>query len=166
MGADNYTTRRFEGIRGILNDLRLMLGDMLALGKPNPDQQMMIEVFFGVMGFLAKADRLVTSHEAELANRVMDELDLSMAARRVASAAFERGMRRDINLEGELLRFTDSHPAGSETTTHLYDALVRLASSDERLDQREYDVMAQITKALGLPAETLYARLPRPEKRR
>ena len=165
MSGNDEVSRRFEGIRGILNDLRLMLGDMLAMGRPTPDQQMVIEVFFSVMGYLAKADRLVTSHESDLANRFMDELDLSMAARRVASEAFERGMHRNINLEGELLRFTDAHPPGSDETNRLYDMLVRLAASDERLDQREYDAMALITRSLGMPADTLYARLPRPTGR-
>ena len=165
MSGNDEVSSRFEGIRGILNDLRLMLGDMLALGRPTPDQQMVIEVFFSVMGYLAKADRLVTSHESDLANRFMDELDLSIAARRIASEAFERGMHRNINLQGELLRFTDAHPAGSEDSKRLYDVLVRLAASDSKLDQREYDVMAQITQALGLPPETLYARLPPPAPR-
>ena len=68
-------------------------------------------------------------------------------------------------LQGELLRFTDAHPAGSEDSKRLYDVLVRLAASDSKLDQREYDVMAQITKSLGLPPETLYARLPPPAPR-
>ena len=31
MSGNDEVSRRFEGIRGILNDLRLMLGDMLAL---------------------------------------------------------------------------------------------------------------------------------------
>ena len=88
-----------------------------------------------------------------------------MAARRIASEAFERGMHRNINLQGELLRFTDAHPPGSEDSKRLYDILVRLAASDSKLDQREYDVMAQVTKALGLPPETLYARLPAPAPR-
>ena len=50
MSGNDEASNRFEGIRGILNDLRLMLGDMLALGRPTPDQQMVIEVFFGTMG--------------------------------------------------------------------------------------------------------------------
>ena len=51
MSGNDEASNRFEGIRGILNDLRLMLGDMLALGRPTPDQQMVIEVFFGTMGY-------------------------------------------------------------------------------------------------------------------
>ena len=165
MSGNDEVSNRFEGIRSILNDLRLMLGDMLALGRPSPDQQMVIEVFFGMMGYLAKADRLVSSHESNLANLVMDEINLSLAARRIAMEAFDRGMRKDIHIHAELLRFTDAHPPGSEDSKRLYDVLVRLAASDSKLDQREYDVMAQITKALGLPPETLYARLPAPAPR-
>ncbi|WP_374248020.1 TerB family tellurite resistance protein [Thermomonas sp.] len=155
MGNDSTASGKFEGIRGILNDIRLLLGDLLGLGKPDAEERMVIEVFFGLMGYLAKADRLVSSHESNLANTVMDENDLSMAGRELAMAAFERGMTRNINVKAELLRFTDTHPAGSETANRLYDVLLRLAAADGRLDPREYATMQDVTQALGLPAVTL-----------
>ncbi len=150
---------KFEGIRGVINDIRLLLGDLLGLGKPDEDTQMVIEVIFGLMGYMAKADRLVSSHESNLANQIMDETDLSMTARRIAMEAFERGMLRNINVHAELLRFVDAHPAGSEPAERLYGALLRLATSDGRLDPREYETMVQVTRDLGLPAVTLDNRL-------
>ena len=150
---------KFEGIRGVINDIRLLLGDLLGLGKPDEDTQMVIEVIFGLMGYMAKADRLVSSHESNLANQIMDETDLSMTARRIAMEAFERGMLRNINVHAELLRFVDAHPAGSEPAELLYNALLRLATSDGRLDPREYETMVQVTRDLGLPAVTLDNRL-------
>lgn len=159
MGGNDNASGKFEGFRGVLNDIRLLLADLLGLGKPDAEQQMVIEVFFGLMGYVAKADRLVSSHESDLANAVMDDIDLSMAGRRMAMEAFERGMMRNINVRAELLRFTDAHPSGSEHNTRLYDILVRLAASDGRLDQREYDTMLEITKDLGLPASALEERL-------
>ena len=68
-------------------------------------------------------------------------------------------MLRNINVHGELLRFVDAHPAGSEPAERLYDALLRLATSDGRLDPREYETMVQVTRDLGLPAVTLDNRL-------
>ena len=59
------------------------------------------------------------------------------------------------NVKAELLRFTDTHPAGSETANRLYDVLLRLAAADGRLDPREYATMQDVTQALGLPAVTL-----------
>ena len=149
MGEHENGSGRFEGFRGVFNDIRLLLTDLLGLGKPDAEQQMIIEVFFGLMGYVAKADRLVSSHES----------DLSMAGRRMAMESFDRGMMRNINVRAELLRFTDMHPAGSEHNGRLYDILVRLAASDGRLDRREQDTMLDVTEGLGLPASTLDDRL-------
>ena len=159
MGGNDNGSGKFEGFRGVINDIRLLLTDLIGLGKPDAEQQVIIEVFFGLMGYVAKADRLVSSHESDLANRVMDDIDLSMAGRRLAMESFERGMMRNINVRAELLRFTDAHPSGSEHNERLYDILVRLAASDGRLDQREYDTMLDVTRSLGLPASTLDDRL-------
>ena len=32
---------KFEGIRGVINDIRLLLGDLLGLGKPDEGYQVM-----------------------------------------------------------------------------------------------------------------------------
>ena len=159
MGEIDNASGRFEGFRGVFNDIRLLLTDLLGLGRPDAEQQMLIEVFYGLMGYVAKADRLVSSHESNLANLAMDESDLSLAGRHMAMEAFERGMMRNINVNAELLRFTDMHPPGSEHNGRLYDILVRLAASDGRLDRREHDTMLDVTRGLGLPASTLDDRL-------
>lgn len=159
MSDNGDASGKFEGFRGVLNDIRLLLADLLGMGKPDAEQQMIIEVFFGMMGYVAKADRLVSSHETDLADAVMDQTDLSMTGRRMAMEAFERGMQRNINVRGELLRFSDAHPAGSEHSERLYNVLVQLAAADGRLNPREHDTLTQVTQELGLPAEALDARL-------
>ncbi|HET7656467.1 MAG TPA: TerB family tellurite resistance protein [Luteimonas sp.] len=150
---------KFEGVRGALRDIRLLLTDVVGGGRPDADQQLLIEVFFGMMGYVAKADRLVTSHESDVANLIMDEADLSLAARAIAMEAFERGMRRQIDAAALLQRFTAAHPSGSEENDRLHNILLRLAAADGKLDRREYDAMAEITRLLGQPAEVLDARL-------
>ncbi len=159
MSDNNEASSQFTGMRGVFNDLRLLLSDLLGLGKPDAEQQMLIEVFFGAMGYLAKADRLVSSHETNLANLVMDELNLSMEARRIAQEAFDRGMRKDVNLDAELLRFTDVFPVGSTQTERLHDVLIRLVAADARLAPGEMDMMSRITETLGLPTQTLERKL-------
>lgn len=160
MGGNEISgSDRFEGFGGALNDIRLLLTDLLGLGKPDPDKQMVIEVFFGLMGYLAKADRLVSSHESNLANGVMDEINLSLAERRIAMESFDRGMRKDIHINAELLRFTDVHKAGSSEAERLHNVLVRLVASDGRLNSGEYDLMKQVGDTLGIPVETLDAKL-------
>ena len=46
-------------------------------------------------------------------HQVMADPDLSLAARAIALEAFERGMRRDIDIQAEMQRFTAACPAGS-----------------------------------------------------
>lgn len=157
--SGNDASGRFDGFSGALLDIRLLLTDLLGLGKPDPEKQMVIEVFFGMMGYLAKADRLVSSHESNLANLVMDEINLSLAARRIAMEAFDRGMRKDIHIHAELLRFTDAHAAGSPEAVRLHNVLVRLVAADGRLNPGEYELMKQIGDDLGIPVETLDAKL-------
>lgn len=157
--SGNDASTRFDGFGGALLDIRLLLTDLLGLGKPDPEKQMVIEVFFGMMGYLAKADRLVSSHESNLANKLMDEIDLSLAARRIAMEAFDRGMRKDIHIDAELLRFTDVHKTGSAEAERLHNVLVRLVASDGRLNPGEYDLLKQVSDDLGIPVESLDAKL-------
>lgn len=157
--SGNEASTRFEGIGGALHDIRLSLMDLFGLGKPDPENQMVIEVFFGLLGRLAKADRLVSSHESNLANLLMDEVNLSLAARRIAMQAFERGTRKDINIHAELLRFTDLHSAGTSEAKRLHNVLVRLVASDGRLNPSEYDLMKEVGQDLGISVETLDEKL-------
>jgi tellurite resistance protein len=159
VGWDNSASGKFDGFRGAMRDMRLLFTDVVGGGKPDAGQRMLIEVFFGMMGVVAKADRLVTSHESNVANLVMDETDLSLAAREIAMEAFERGMRRTIDVAAELQRFTAAHPAGSAENDRLHNVLLRLAAADGKMDRREYDAMAEITRGLGQPPEVLDARL-------
>ena len=157
--SGNDASTRFDGFGGALLDIRLLLTDLLGLGKPDPEKQMVIEVFFGLMGYLAKADRLVSSHESNLANTLMDEINLSLAARRIAMESFDRGMRKDIHINAELLRFTDVHKAGSSEARRLHNVLVRLVASDGRLNPDEHDLMKQVGDDLGIPIESLDTKL-------
>ena len=158
MGSNDASTR-FDGFGGALLDIRLLLADLLGMGKPDPEKQMVIEVFFGLMGYLAKADRLVSSHESNLANSLMDEIDLSLAARRIAMESFDRGMRKDIHIDAELLRFTDVHGPGSPEAQRLHNVLVRLVASDGRLNAGEYELMKQVGRDLGIPLDILDTKL-------
>ena len=159
MGTEDKAAGKFDGFRGALRDVGLLFTDMVGGGKPDAAQQLVIEVFFGMMGYVAKSDRLVTSHESRAANLVMDETDLSLAAREIAMEAFERGMRREIDAPALLQRFTAAHPAGSAENDRLHNVLLRLAAADGKLDRREYDAMAEITRDLGQPPAVLDARL-------
>ena len=102
------------GVGAVLRDMRLALGDLFAGGRLDPRDAVMVQVLFGLLGQLARADGIVTSHEAEFVNALMDELELPLKARSEAMAYFEKGQRRQIELATELQRFAEAYPRGTE----------------------------------------------------
>ena len=148
-----------DGFSSILRDLRGALGGLFTGGRIDEQQRMPIEVVFGLIGWLAKADGVITSHEAEFANRLMDELDLPTQGRAIANAAFDRGRLRQVDAAQEVARFRLVHPKGSDELIRLYDTLLRLAASDGRIFARERTALETLTDAFGLPRKALDVRL-------
>ena len=112
-----------------------------------------------LLGYLAGADSIVTSHEAEFANGLMDQLDLPARGRDLAQGAFLRGRQRKIEVDAELKRFLAEFPAGSTEAGRLYDALVQLAAADGRVRPTERIFLEQVTRGLGFHVEELNRRL-------
>lgn len=149
------------GMGSVLRDMRMALGDLFAGGRIEPRDAVMVQVLFGLLGHLARADGIVTSHEAEFVNALMDELALPLKARGEAMASFERGHRRQVELATELQRFVEAHPRGTEQASKLYDALLRLAVADGRVRPREREILQEVTIRLGFDPAVLEDRLKR-----
>jgi len=147
------------GFSGVLRDIRSAVVEMFGGNKLPEDQQVAVEVLFGLIGVVAKSDRLVTDHEANLANQLMDELELPNHGRSIASAAFERGFRRQIDPEAEAARLRENLPPGSTELANLLDTLVRVALIDGRLFPGERDMLEKIAVALGFDAAAVQRRL-------
>jgi DnaJ like chaperone protein len=146
------------GLRGVMREVRLALGDMLG-GRPDPSHELMLQVLFGLLGALARADGLVSTEEADYTNALMDELDLGTRARQLATEAFDLGCRRQIDLEKEIQRFLISFPHGSSEVDRLYDSLLRLAAADKRIRPGERQFLDRVTQQLGYRVEVLEQRL-------
>ena len=148
-----------EGIGGVLRELRGTIGGLFSGGIFDEGQRVPVEVSFGLIGWLAKADGIVTSHEAEFANALMEELDLPAKGKAVAHAAFLRGQQRQIDVGHEVARFLAVHPKGSPEIGRLYDTLLRLVAADGRVFTRERTALETLTDAFGLPRGVIDARL-------
>lgn len=146
------------GLRGVMREVRLALGDMLG-GKPDPSHELMLQVLFGLLGSLARADGVVSSEEADYTNALMDELELGARARQLASEAFQLGCRRQLELEKEIQRFLITFPHGSIEVDRLYDSLLRLAAADQRIRTGERQFLDRVTRQLGYQPEVLEQRL-------
>lgn len=148
-----------DGFSGVLRDLRAAMGGLFTGGAFDDKERMPIEVAFGLIGWLAKADGIITSHEAEFANRLMDELDLPTRGRAIANAAFDRGRTRQIDAAQEVGRFLQTYPKGSVELNRLYDTLLRLAAADGRIFARERTALETLTDAFGFSRKLLDVRL-------
>lgn len=142
----------------MLRELGQNLGSLFG-GKPDELRVLHIEVLFGLLGYLAKLDSLITSHEAEFINQMMDTLKLTVQERHIAMEAQQRGRNRTLDPAGELARFRAVHPNGSAELEQLYDAMLRLAAADERLRPKERQFLEMITAELGYAPQELDERL-------
>jgi len=50
--------------KGVLRDVRIALGEMFGAGKLNAQQELSVEVLFGLLGVLSRADGVVSDIEA------------------------------------------------------------------------------------------------------
>ena len=155
------TTPQPTGIGGMLREMRLTLTEMFTGGKLEPEKELTLEVLFGLLGYLSNIDSIVTDHEVELINALMDELSLPIQARHRALDAIERGRKRQIVVADELKRYTSVYPAGSPEIRFLYDSLLKLAAADKRIRPREREFLQEVTTRLGFPTKELEPRLLR-----
>lgn len=147
------------GFGAMLREIGDSLGNLFGGGKVEPERALGLEVLFGLLGYLAKLDSLITSHEADFINHTMDQMNLSMREREIASNALQRGRNREIDIAGEFRRFRQVYPHGTAENEQLYDALLRLAAADERLRPKERQFLETVTAELGYDAAELDARL-------
>jgi len=157
--AGNDKAASGSAAKGVLRDVRIALGEMFGAGKLDAKGELMVEVLFGLLGVLSRADGVVSDIEAHFTNELMDELDLSTSARRLASEAFGRGSHKKLNVDKEILRFLQTFPRGSSDVDRLYESLLRLAAVDANIRRGERMFLEQVTLGLGYEPGELDARL-------
>jgi DnaJ like chaperone protein len=123
------------------------------------ERRMEVEVLFGLIGFLAKSDGLITSYEAEYADKLLDELKLNTDDYKFARGAFDQGRSAGYDVEGNVARFLARYPAGSEEMEKLFESLLRLSLSDDRIYPRERQALERLAAAFGVSEKSLDQRL-------
>ena len=110
---------------------------------------------FAVMGHLAKADGLVTRDEIRLASRVMDEMQLSDAHRRLARRLFREGRAADFPVGEVLDQLRRECRYSGHLITMFVEILLHAAFADGELHAQERALLASICARLRLPAGEL-----------
>ena len=145
--------------KSVLRDVRTALGEMFGAGKLDAKQEISVEVLFGLLGVLSRADGVVSDIEAHFTNELMDELDLSTSARRLATEAFSRGSHKKLKVDAEITRFLQAFPRGSSEVERIYESLLRLAAVDGTIRRGERMFLEQVTAGFGYDASQLDIRL-------
>ena len=110
---------------------------------------------FAVMGHLAKADGQVTRDEVRLASRVMDEMQLGDAHRRLAQRLFREGRSPDFPVGDVLDQLRRECRYSSHLITMFVEILLHAAYADGQLHAREHALLESICDRLRLPAGEL-----------
>ncbi|MBS0569712.1 MAG: TerB family tellurite resistance protein [Proteobacteria bacterium] len=142
----------------LFRDVRNAFGELFS-GKLDARQELLIQVSFGLLGAMARADGVVSTEEAAFTNTLMDELKLNARARQVATEAFATGCRRDYDANADARRLLAQFKPGSSEVERLYSGILRLAAADARIRPGEARFLKQITTALGFPDAELQRRM-------
>lgn len=145
--------------RAARTNIVAIFGELFHGGKLPPSQELLVEVLFGMLGYVGGSDSIITSHEAEFANHLMQDFDLPIRGCELALTAFQAGRKRQLDIDTELKRFVAEFPQGSVEASKLYEAVLQLAKADQRIRPSERVVLEQITKRLGFSIAVLDKRL-------
>lgn len=143
----------------LFRDVKNAFGELFS-SKLDPRQELLIQVSFGLLGAMARADGVVSAEEAAFTNTLMQELKLNARARQIATESFTTGCRRDYDYSADAKRLLTQFKPGSSEVERLYSGLLRLAGADARIRPGEQRFLVQITKALGFPEDELHKRIP------
>jgi DnaJ like chaperone protein len=144
---------------GMWQHLKNTVGGMFGVSGLTAESKLEVEVLFGLIGFLAKSDGLITSYESEFAAKLQDDMHLNTAAVEIARAAFDRGKSPGYDVESEAHRYLGLHKQGSESFERMFDALLGLSLSDDRVYPRERQALERVATAFGVSIKALDQRM-------
>ena len=113
---------------------------------------------FTIMGHLAKADGSVSRREIDLAEAVMDKMDLDADMRQTAIRLFNQGKSRDFPLEEVVEQFRRECHRRSTLMQMFIEIQLQAAFADGKINSAEEQLLLNICRQLGIP-ESLFRRL-------
>jgi DnaJ like chaperone protein len=129
----------------------------LAGGRGSEQERQAIFFYstFSVMGYIAKANGQVSSHEIAFATAYMDKLGLKGELRQQAQDAFREGKSADFDLEDKLQAFTKFCGSRQDLLLLFLEIQIQVAFADGELDQDERRALHHVAKSLGYSAHEL-----------
>jgi DnaJ like chaperone protein len=145
----------FGGFRGLI--IGAALGYALSwwlrhsvLGGLQVVQSQLIDSTFSVMGAIAKADRVVSRDEINVAEQIMTRLHLSGEQREAAKTAFNRGKAPGFDLDAAVDDFARV-ARGRAPLLQLFLQLQTMAiAADGNVHPAEHQMLVRVAHRLGL----------------
>ncbi len=105
---------------------------------------------FSIMGHVAKADGQVTHDEIQIAEALMQQMDLDAEQRKLAMALFQQGKSADFDLTGVLDQFKHQLGRQRNLLRIFIEVQVQVALSDGVMHPAEEKILLQVCKQLGI----------------
>ena len=113
-------------------------------------QSLFMQTTFAVLGHLSKAKGRVTEEDIQLANNLMNQLQLDNANRRLAQDAFKRGKEADFPLRTMIREFRSGCGQRADLLRMFLSVQVQAAFSDHELHGKEKEILRIVAEELGL----------------
>ena len=105
---------------------------------------------FAVMGHIAKSNGRVSEIHIKAANLFMDEMGLKGEERREAQHAFQSGKEGDFSLKETVHDFKERFAKRNDLIQLFLEIQIQMAFSDGVLAEQEKQLLAEVSKQLGI----------------
>jgi len=110
---------------------------------------------FSVMGYLAKADGTVSRSEIQMAENIMDQMNLDASQRKAAIELFNQGKQNDFPLDDVLQQFKKECHRRTNLLQMFLEILIATAYADNSLDRAEQVALQHIAQQIGFSVAQL-----------
>lgn len=117
--------------------------------QPNPI--LFLTVAFEVLGHLSKAKGTVTQNDIQLANDLMDSLNLDREKRKLAQDSFNRGKSANYPLRERLQLLYSQYRYRRNVLKVFCEQLIRAAISDGSLHEKEQQILFIVAEEFRIP---------------
>jgi len=132
--------------------------ERLQPGEQERVQTAFFTATFSIMGHLAKVDGSVSRKEIDLAEAVMDKMDLDADMRDTAIRLFKQGKSKNFPLEEVIEQFRHECHRRSTLMQMFIEIQLQAAYADGKIEPAEERLLLHICSRLGIP-ELLFRRL-------
>ncbi len=104
---------------------------------------------FSVMGHIAKSDGRVSRDEIEMAQQIMDHMNLTSDQKKAAIELFNQGKAADFDLEGVMLQFKQAARRKTNLKQMFLEIQLHAIYADGQKDQAEEQILQRLAQILG-----------------